>query len=280
MNSMLFEANYEKVNGPLKWFGGKGAFHGKLAEWIISLMPRHTHYVEPYFGGGSVLLAKDPEGISEVVNDKHGELINFWKVLQDEQAFARLERILQATPFAEDEFKAAAVPADDPIQRAARFFVRCRQSRGGQFKCFATLIRSRTRRGMQDHVSAWWNAIEGLPEVHNRLGRVVILNHDALDVIRQQDGAEVCFYCDPPYVHESRESADVYAHEMNRSDHEELLRVLAGIKGRFLLSGYPSRLYDVAADRYGWRRHEFQIVNNASSKEEKDVETECVWTNS
>ena len=81
---------------PLKWHGGKSY----LADWIIDHMPKHLHYVEPYGGGLAVLLAKDPfddrhqwsekgheRGISEVVNDLNGELMNFWKVLQDEDSF-------------------------------------------------------------------------------------------------------------------------------------------------------------------------------------------------
>ena len=41
---------------PLKWHGGKHY----LASLIVGLMPQHLHYVEPFFGGGAVLLARDP----------------------------------------------------------------------------------------------------------------------------------------------------------------------------------------------------------------------------
>ena len=41
---------------PLKYHGGKRY----LAKRIIALMPEHITYVEPFFGGGSVLLHKDP----------------------------------------------------------------------------------------------------------------------------------------------------------------------------------------------------------------------------
>ena len=64
------------ITPPIKWHGGKHY----LADWIISHMPEHTHYVEPYFGGGAVLLKK-PMGTSEVVNDLHGLLTCFWKCL-------------------------------------------------------------------------------------------------------------------------------------------------------------------------------------------------------
>lgn len=68
----------QKVSGPLKWHGGK--FY--LAPKIVTLMPPHLHYVEPFAGGLAVLLAKDPEGVSEVINDLDGDLMNFWRVLQ------------------------------------------------------------------------------------------------------------------------------------------------------------------------------------------------------
>ena len=38
-----------------------------------------------------------------------------------------------------------------------------------------------------------------MPAVHARLKRVVVLNRDALDVIRTQDGPGTLFYLDPPY---------------------------------------------------------------------------------
>src|SRR3954464_13322891 len=83
---------------PRKWHGGKSY----LARRIVSLMPRHLHYVEPYAGGLAILLARDPEdprlwldphrGVSEVVNDIDGRLTNFWRVLRDELTFNRFRR--------------------------------------------------------------------------------------------------------------------------------------------------------------------------------------------
>jgi len=269
----------KKLTQPLKWHGGKGAFNGKLAKWIISLMPDHTHYVEPYFGGGSVLLHKDPEGVSEVVNDVNGELMNFWSVLQNSERFSVFLRFIEATPFSETEFNQNP-GAEGVIDRAADFFIRARQSRQGLMKDFATLSRNRTRRGMNEQVSSWLTTIEGLPDVHSRLKRVVILNREALGVIRSQDGPKTLFYLDPPYLFETRSSTGEYGpHEMTYEQHEDLLFALSEIQGSFLLSGYRSDLYDRSALAYGWTRHEFEIVNNAASGKTKEKKVECAYTN-
>ena len=90
---------------PIKYHGGKHY----LAKRIIGLMPEHIHYVEPYFGGGAVLLAKNPEGVSEVVNDIWGSLTNFWRVLQDPKPFKLFQRRIEATPLAESSM--ATMPA-------------------------------------------------------------------------------------------------------------------------------------------------------------------------
>lgn len=272
------------VPQPLKWHGGKGAFNGKLAKWIISLMPPHTHYVEPFFGGGAVLLHKDPEGVSEVVNDLNGELVNFWNVLRCDNSFAILQHWLEATPFCEATYESACQhkpPADEMLNTSAAFafFVRCRQSMAGRMKSFAPLSRTRTRQGMNEQAAAWLTAVNGLPEVHARMRRVAVLGRPALDVIKQQDGPQTLYYLDPSYPHETRTAKSVYEHEMTTADHLELLDVLERIKGKFILSGYRCEMYDKHAERCGWRREEFSIVNNSAGGSAKRVMTECIWMN-
>jgi DNA adenine methylase len=166
-----------------------------------------------------------------------------------------------------------------PVQKAWAFFVQCRQSLAGRMKSFTGITKTRTRRGMNVEVSAWLTAVEGLPAVHERLKRVLILNRPALDVIRGQDGAETLFYCDPPYLHETRATTADYQHEMTWAEHVELLRVLAKLKGRFLLSGYRSDLYNSHASLNGWNRHDFELPNQAASGKTKRRMTECVWAN-
>jgi len=269
---------------PLKWHGGKGAFNGKLAQWIISLMPPHVHYVEPYFGGGAVLLHKDPEGVSEVVNDINGHLTDFWRTLQHQKYFEILAQLATSTPFSMTlwDWCHDDPPWDsmEPAEKAMTFLVLNRQSQAGRMKEFAALSRNRTRRGMNEQVSAWLTAVEGLPEVHARLKRVAIIGPmDGIKAIKQQDGPNTLFYCDPTYLHETRVAKDVFEHEMTPKQHCDLLETLGSIKGKFLLSGYPSRLYVESAAWYNWRREEFKIPNNAAGGQKKRTMTECVWMN-
>lgn len=278
-----------KLTPPLKWHGGKHY----IAPKIVGLMPPHLHYVEPYFGGGAVLLARDPmderffwgkvsheRGVSEVVNDIDGDLMNFWRVLQKTQDFRKFQRIIQAVPFSQSKWEQAAEDlGSGRVERAVRFFVWCRQSRAGKMNDFATLTRNRTRRGMNEQASAWLTCVEGLPAVHDRLKRVVVLNDGAIKIIRQQDGPKTLFYCDPPYLHQTRASTDDYQREMTEQDHIELLETLASIEGKFMLSGYDNELYARFAKRHKWRRVEFDLPNNAAGGKAKRRMIERVWMN-
>jgi DNA adenine methylase len=284
---------------PIKWHGGKYY----LANWIISHFPPHLAYVEPFFGAGAVLFARDskrdwflghPEcdlqsngkpkahhaGASEVINDINGELSNFWRCLQDDALFSRFLRRIESTPFSEVEWaaaKAASGSDRDNVERAVQFFIRYRQSRQGLGKDFATLTRNRTRRGRNEQVSAWLSAVEGLPEAHERLRNVVILNRDAVEVIRSQDGPYVLFYCDPPYLLETRTVQDCYEHEMSNADHERLLKTLREVHGKVILSGYRNAIYDQSlAD---WNSVELEIDNKSGSGKTKQKRREILWMN-
>ena len=277
---------------PLKWHGGKHY----LAKKIVGLMPPHLHYIEPYFGGGAVLFTRDQSrdwyegaadwtgagcqrGSSEVINDINGELMNFWTVLGSESLFPQFLWRVEMTPFAEPIWKeaVATLSQDDKIDRAVKLFICYRQSRQGLAKDFATPSQNRTRRKMNEQVSSWLGAIEGLPAIHERLKAVVILCRPALDVISQQDGLKTLFYLDPPYLHETRVTTADYAYEMTRRDHAELLDLIKTCRGKVMLSGYPNDLYD--QELSSWNIKDVKIDNKASGAKVKPKKTERLWMN-
>jgi DNA adenine methylase len=284
-----------RITTPLKSHGGKHY----LAREIIARMPPHLNYVEPFFGSGQVLFARDPsdrrlwwtepdkdgrmpKGVNEIVNDLDGDLMNFYRVLKDSGLFDRLRHRLELTLVSEAEFNAARTllvgPDGDPVERAAALFVQVRQSRQALRKDFVTPVCSRLRGGRQDHVNAWWGAVDGLEGAHRRLQDVLVLCRPALDVICKFDGLETLFYCDPPYCHRTRTARKAYGRfEMSEQDHRELLDVLRGCKGKVILSGYASSLYDESLA--GWTRHTKEVHNHAASGRSKRRMTETLWLN-
>jgi DNA adenine methylase len=133
---------------------------------------------------------------------------------------------------------------------------------------------------MADVVSGYLSAIdEQLPLIMQRFRSVEIVNRPALDVIRTWDAAETLFYCDPPYVHETRHksSRDVYGVEMTEEGHRELAAALKKCKGKVVLSGYPSDLYE---ELYrDWRTDAFDIANHAAGGRSKARKQESIWMN-
>jgi DNA adenine methylase len=130
---------------------------------------------------------------------------------------------------------------------------------------------------MNGNVSEWLSAVDGLREVHDRLRRVLIENMPANELILREDAPGTLFYCDPPYLHETRASKSAYEFEMSEGEHRQLLATLLKCKGKAMLSGYPSNLYESALS--GWNRHAFDLPNNAAGGEEKRRMTEVVWCN-
>ena len=278
---------------PIKRHGGKHY----LAKKIVELMPqpeKDDRYLEAFAGGLSVLFHRQCNGVSEWINDTDDDLMQFWYVMQHTTLFAKFQRMVEAVPLSEKHFdnavskmkKVEVVFAPerppfsiDAVRRAAWFFIRCRMSRQGLGKDYCTPT-SRTRRGMNEQVSAWLTAVEGLAEVYERLKRVEVWSRPAVKAIQDLDSKRLLVYCDPPYLHSTRTSTGEYgSHEMSEKDHEELLDTLVGMQGRFVLSGYQNDLYDDVARNHGWRQVDFELPNNASSKKKKERKTESVWMN-
>ena len=89
----------------------------------------------------------------------------------------------------------------------------------------------------------------------------------------------LCSTVTPPYLHETRTARNAYTYEMTKQMHSDLLNCLSGIKGKFMLSGYHSDMYDCAASQFGWRCEEREIDNKASRSKAKEKKMECLWMN-
>ena len=256
------------------WYGGKF----NHLNWLLPLLPKTTHYCEPFAGSGAVLLNREPSPV-ETYNDIDGEVVNFFRVLRDRQD--ELIRAIGLTPFSREELKIAAEePLNDlcELERARRFFVRARQVRTGLAQTASAgrwaHCKLTSRAGMAGAVSRWLGSVEGLPEIVQRLLRVQIENAPAIEVMKRYDSEETLFYCDPPYPHDSRGDIRAYGYEMTDDDHRELAKVLTNLKGKVALSGYRCELLDRLYK--DWNRIESPSKQCLSVKQPR---TEILWTN-
>lgn len=257
------------------WYGGKYSH----LKWLLPLLPSCHHYCEPFGGSAAVLLNREPVPV-ETYNDIDGEVVNFFRVLRNDPD--RLIRAITLTPFSREEFALACEidPNLDPIERARRFYVRARQVRTGLAQT-ASLgrwanCRNTSRAGMAGAVSRWLGAVEMLPEIALRLVRVQIENRPAIEVIQLYDAKDTLFYCDPPYVHETRGDQNSYAYEMTDEEHRELAQVLNSVQGFVAISGYDCELMNELYSPPKWFKN---VAPSRTIHSTKDKRTEVLWTN-
>lgn len=258
---------------------------------LLPLIHPHQIYVEPFGGGGSVLLAKPPSSV-EVYNDLDSGLVNFFRVLRNSRKFKRLQFLCSLTPYSREEYETAREKwkaCRNDAERAHLWFVVARMSFSGKFGASWSYSVTTSSRGMAGAVSSYLSAIDNLPSIHSRLMRVQIEHSSAFDVIRTYDGPESFFYLDPPYVPGTRRSGQ-YAYELTEEDHERLVDLLLKVRGKVMLSGYENPIYR-KLERYGWRRVSWDRVCHtpggtrpggllgAGSVLQTQKRVECVWMN-
>lgn len=257
------------------WYGGKYSH----LDWLLPLLPACHHYCEPFAGSAAVLLNRSPAAV-ETYNDLDGEVVNFFRVLRDHKA--KLVEMIGLTPFSREEFGLACEfdSTVSQIERARRFYVRARQVRTGLAQT-ASLGRwanckNTSRAGMSGVVSRWLGGVESLPEIAERLLRVQIENRPALDVIRLYDEVGTLFYCDPPYIHDTRGDDKAYGHEMTDRQHRDLAVALNAASGLVAISNYDCELMRDLYPAPKWRKHESAARTIHSTK---DKRVEVLWTN-
>lgn len=268
-----------KKRSPIQWFGGKGSMTAKL----LPKIPDHKIYVEPFGGGASMLFAKEPSPV-EVYNDLNSGLINFFRVLRDEDRAAKLHWKVSQTPKSREEYHHCLetwAQCEDSIERAYRWFVVVRNSFSGLFGRGWQFSKNTSTRGMAQSVSAWLSSHKILGDAHDRLMRVQIEQVDFRRIFKSYDTPETLFYLDPPYVHDTRRSGK-YDHEMSDEDHADLVEILLAIQGKALLSGYRNELYK-PLERAGWKRLDIPVVccvspaRGEGSREKSDGRVESLW---
>lgn len=247
----------------------------RIAPWIISRMPEHHSYVEPYCGGIAVLLNKEPSRI-ETINDLDDDVINLFRVIQNHATRKELIQQIVFTPYARTEYDSAfpeSSDADelDPVERAKNFLIRSGMGYG-----FRLCEKTGWKRDVYAREAAYavrhWNDLpEVIINVAQRIKMVQVEHRPAVELIKAFNHDNVLIYADPPYLLSTR-SRKMYQHEMFDQDHVELLETLLQHTGRVMLSGYDNEIYNTYLQ--GWRKE------SIPARAERSLpRTECLWMN-
>lgn len=243
---------------PISYYGGKQS----MLNDILPLIPPHITYVEPFAGGLAVLFAKNISK-AEIINDLNANVTNFYEQLK--MNFEELKNIINATPYCRDVYRKARVIYDAPflfsaVHRAWAFWVVTNQGFSNQIGSWrASSSRGKESRMIKNKKESF------LRELSERISCVQIENADAVHLIERFDDKDTFYYLDPPYVGANQGHYRGYSQE----DFNELLEVLATLKGKFLLSSYPNEILSKFVKRKKWHSVGLDKFLSASNKRRK-----------
>lgn len=224
-----------------------------LLKHIYKMFAPHLTYVEVFGGGAHVLLNKPPSKV-EVYNDLDSNLYNLFKVVRDkpDEFLKKAELLIYSRQQYYDYLlKLRQGGFRDDVERAvAYYYVVWAAFFGALGKGFAVRKKRNSARG-------FFNNLENVRRIHERLKNVVVENLDFRECIRKYDYEDAFFYLDPPHLYIATEkSKDYYAVGFTEEDYFDLLNMLTKIKGKFLLkqSGAVKFLNEWAEKNGFWVR--------------------------
>lgn len=256
--------NQVQLKTIISYYGGKQ----QLLPKILPLIPEHKIYSEVFFGGGSLYFAKEPAKV-EIINDINKQVVNFYKVAK--RNFPKLKSEIDVTLYSEEQYLEARqiYLSSEPIEqnsvlRAWALFVLSHQT-------FLHIIDSTWAYGRDRNVAVTFtNKKQMFDERYvKRLERTQIFCRDALRVLVNADDAQTFHFIDPPYYNSDCGHYGGYS----LADFERLLNVIQNLKGKFLMTSYPSEILDEYAKKNGWFQIKFEMHKSAAHKEgERKIE--------
>jgi DNA adenine methylase len=231
----------------------------------------HDTYIEHCAGGLGVLLNKKPSRY-EIVNDIDGNVINFFRVLQERVSFIKLIHKLKNTPYSISEMKIAYKMLSMPehIRRsdlAWAFFVKCWMTRN-----FNKTVKKpywlqvvNNIGGGHEPVGNFRKAVENLYLVRDRILKCSIDNRDIRVTLKYYDKPTTLHYIDLPYLGSTRNNIDYYDYEIKtEKEHEEILDSIVQLKGKWIISSYDNDLYSRKLSNF--KKINFKTYSNAKTK--------------
>lgn len=258
------------MHTPITYYGGKTT----MLKHILPLIPFHTIYTEAFFGGGAVFFAKEPAS-SEIINDTNNMVVNFYEVVKTD--YSALKEKIESTMFSRATYTVAWTMYRMPslfnkLALAWAFYVATNMG-------FACMIGSWgfDKYGKRQKVFRG-KKLKFNEDVLNRLEHTEVECDDANKVIESRDSVDAFHYVDPPYINTHQAHYGGYTEK----DYGQLLDTLSRVKGKFLLSSYPSEILEKYTNQFGWHTKSFSQPLSSQKVEEggsRRLKTEVLTAN-
>ncbi|MDF1627051.1 MAG: DNA adenine methylase [Parvibaculaceae bacterium] len=256
-----------RPRGAAPYLGGKRRLAKRICERIGSIP--HETYAEVFVGMGGVFFRRAFAPPQEVINDKSGEVANFFRTLEHHyQPMVDYIRWKVASRTEFDRLKNTDPALLTDIQRAIRFYYLQKLAFGG--KSVGQSF------GVQPPKPSNFNPLrvaEDLGELHERLAGVIVENLDYAELIRRYDKPATLFYLDPPYFGGEK---DYGKGLFERADYDRMAAQLGEINGAFLLS--INDVPEIRAAFAGFHMEEVRLKYSIS-KEEVTAASELIISN-
>lgn len=212
---------------------------------ILSMMPKHTTYVEPFVGAGWVYWSKNPSKV-EVINDLDSRLIRFYEGLR---SIDDLKAVIDKygwpygmkTEESRQLFERAKIIVDHYDKYDLDEFVWAFLY-VNKFAYAGRMVNSTFNpRRIRDCTRPYCGIktlLNDFNKVKRRLSRTIILNTDFEEASVEYDSKETFFYFDPPYVGTSKDSftdSDYKTRDYAPTP-KRVFKVLSQLVGKFILS--------------------------------------------
>jgi DNA adenine methylase len=244
--------NSDSLPPILGWVGGKT----KLAGKIISMMPEHKVYVEPFLGGGSVFFRKPLADVS-VINDLDKNLINFYKGVRNGNC---------------EELRACKIPKnrtefDNAVENKGKdlcsYLGINKVAWGANMRRECYVNRKTPRKEIKLKLNC--------DRYKDKLKQAKILNKDYRDAVKEYDSKDTLVYMDPPYF-----VIDKRLYNHNEINPEEVAKLVKSMKGKAIVSyGNHPRVRKAFA---GLKFHKAKTAYSIQSGTPKNV-SELLITN-
>jgi DNA adenine methylase len=223
---------YRPLPPAFKYLGGKS----RVAPKILSIVPKHRTWVEPFAGAASVTLAKPPSQ-KEVINDRRSDLVRFFKHIKAGRPIKPASGTHENFIRIRDKAESTRTPGEFYTLQSKAFAGKYGEGYNYSYTANARgkLLNSR------------------LARYSERLKNTTILNQDYRTVVKEYDSPKTVIYLDPPYkTQEDQSSGSHYGQPLISL--KELASITASMKGKAIIS-----LPDQPQTREVFERRPFRI---------------------